>query len=210
MALACLALALQPRIEALAAGVCRRLPGKQLAGQGCVFLLAAAILLRQNQLVLPQLTVLGFSDSEFTDRRTQRAEAQEVIRYLSDDDRVFFVSQGDDGMDWLPLSLISTRLLLITPALKITVGAVPSAWLNFALKMASKTVTIILIRLKILMRPCGTVAAIMCISSVLDDIFVQSYATLFTDGLQAAQKGQTVLYEVTPEGFAPVAMEVVT
>ena len=41
----------------------------------------------------------------------------------------------------------------------------------------------------------------------IDDIFVQSYAELFTDGLAAAQSGQTVLYRVTDAGFAPVEME---
>ena len=42
----------------------------------------------------------------------------------------------------------------------------------------------------------------------IDDIFVQSYASLFTDSLQAAQNGETVLYKVTEAGFAPVEMEV--
>ena len=42
----------------------------------------------------------------------------------------------------------------------------------------------------------------------IDDIFVQSYAELFTDGLAAAQSGETLLYRVTDAGFAPVEMEV--
>lgn len=31
-----------------------------------------------SQLILPQLSVLGFADSEFTDRRAERAEAELV------------------------------------------------------------------------------------------------------------------------------------
>ena len=42
----------------------------------------------------------------------------------------------------------------------------------------------------------------------LDDIFVQSYADLFTDKLAAAQSGETLLYRVTDAGFAPMQMEV--
>ena len=42
----------------------------------------------------------------------------------------------------------------------------------------------------------------------LDDIFVQSYADLFTDKLAAAQSGETLLHRVTDAGFAPMPMEV--
>ena len=65
-----------------------------------MLLLAAAMLFRLNQLVLPQLSVLGFSDSEFADRKAERAEAQLVCSYLGPDDRVFYVSQGDNGEGW--------------------------------------------------------------------------------------------------------------
>ena len=42
----------------------------------------------------------------------------------------------------------------------------------------------------------------------IDEIFVESYAELFTDGLAAAQNGETLLYRVTDAGFVPVEMEV--
>ena len=38
----------------------------------------------------------------------------------------------------------------------------------------------------------------------VDDIFVKSYAALFTDGLAGAQSGKVLLYRVTPQGYAPV------
>lgn len=44
----------------------------------------------------------------------------------------------------------------------------------------------------------------------LDDTFVASYAGLFTDSLQAALDGETVLYRVEEAGFAPVEMEAVS
>ncbi len=37
--------------------------------------MAAAMLVRVNGMILPQLSVLGFSDGEFADRKSARAEA---------------------------------------------------------------------------------------------------------------------------------------
>src|SRR5699024_5259737 len=112
MAVACLATALLPQIVVRQKKLAekdgptavivstRYTPRWGLAGQGAVLLLAVAMLLRQNQVVWPQLSVLGFADSEFSDRRSVRAEADLVCSYLNEDDRVFFVSQGDNGERW--------------------------------------------------------------------------------------------------------------
>ena len=63
--------------------------------------MAAAMLVRVNGMILPQLSVLGFSDGEFADRKTARAEADWLCSdYLNENDRVFFVSQGDNGEHW--------------------------------------------------------------------------------------------------------------
>ena len=74
-----------------------------------VLALACGMLFRQSQLILPQLSVLGFADSEFTDRRAERAEAQLVCSYLDPDDRVFYVGQGDNGEAGSAPCLIFTR-----------------------------------------------------------------------------------------------------
>ena len=42
----------------------------------------------------------------------------------------------------------------------------------------------------------------------IDEIFIQSYAELFSDGLAAARGGETLVYQVENGGFTPVAMEV--
>lgn len=42
----------------------------------------------------------------------------------------------------------------------------------------------------------------------LDAGFVAAYGSLFTDGLAAAENGETLLYRITPDGYEPVAMEV--
>lgn len=206
MALACLALSLQPRIETAAAP--SRLPAKQLAGQGIVLLLAAGILLRQNQLVLPQLTVLGFSDSEFSLRRSQYAEAQEVCRYLNDGDRVFFVSQGDDGMDWFAAVFDFYPILIDYSGVEDNGGGGTFGLAELCPEEGVENRYYHAYTVKEFDAAVRDSGCTYLYIQRLDDIFVESYASLFTDGLQAAQDGRTVLYAVTPAGFAPVPMEV--
>lgn len=74
------------------------------------------MLFRQGQLILPQLSVLGFADSEFTDRRAERAEAELVCSYLAPDDRVFYVGQGDNGEGWFSAVFDFTRFWWTIPA----------------------------------------------------------------------------------------------
>ena len=46
--------------------------------------MVAAMLVRVNGMILPQLSVLGFSDGEFADRKTARAETISKILYPND------------------------------------------------------------------------------------------------------------------------------
>lgn len=106
LALGCLSVALLPQITVKCEAdgptavfaATRRQP--QAAFELFVLVLACGMLFRQSQLILPQLSVLGFADSEFTDRRAERAEAELVCSYLAPDDRVFYVGQGDNGEGW--------------------------------------------------------------------------------------------------------------
>ena len=182
-----------------------------LAGQGAVLVLAAAMLLRQGQLVLPQLSVLGFADSEFSDRRTIRAEAELVCSYLTPDDRVFFVSQGDNGERWFSAvfdfypylvdysGVVSTMVggggELGLPELQPTEeGSKQTYYHGFTAEELDSIVR-------------GNGCTVLYLQKI-DDIFVQSYQDLFTDGLEGVLSGQTLLYRVTEDGFAPMEMEV--
>ena len=106
LALGCLSAALLPQITVKGGAdgptavftAVRRQP--QAVFELFVLTLACGMLFRQSQLILPQLSVLGFADSEFTDRRAERAEAELVCSYLAPDDRVFYVGQGDNGEGW--------------------------------------------------------------------------------------------------------------
>src|SRR5699024_8194120 len=178
-----------------------------LAGQGAVLLLAAAMLLRVDQMVLPQLSVLGFADSEFADRRGIRAEAELVCRYLDEDDRVFFVSQGDNGERWfsavfdfypylVDYSGIVSEMIggggeLGLPELRPQEEGPKNYYYHgFTAE-----------ELDAIVRGNGCTVLYL---QTLDDIFVESYRELFTDGLAAALSGDTLLYRVTDAGFAPV------
>lgn len=182
-----------------------------LAGQGAVLLLAAAMLLRQGQLVLPQLSVLGFADSEFSDRRSIRAEAELVCSYLEPDDRVFFVSQGDNGERWFSAVFDFYPILVdYSGIVSEMIGGGGELGLpelqpqeegpkNFYYHGFTAEELDAVVR--------GNGYTVLYLQTI-DDIFVESYQDLFTDGLAAALDGETLLYRVTDEGFAPMEMEV--
>ena len=219
IALACLVLVLQPYTEMVrfrmkdgpAVAFKCSAPRFALAGQGAVLLLAAAMLFRLNQLVLPQLSVLGFSDSEFADRRVERAEAQLVCSYLEPDDRVFYVSQGDNGEGWFSAVFDFYPILVDYSGVVSTMEGGGGTFGLPELRPAEEGVKQYYYHPYTAQRLADTIRENGCTVLYLqqiDDIFVTSYAGLFTDGLAAAQNGETLLYRVTDDGFAPVEMEV--
>ncbi len=178
---------------------------RALAGQALVLVLAAGMLLRWHQLVLPQLSVLGFSDSEFIDRRRDRDEAAAVSRALDETDRIFFVSQGDNGQRWFS-AVFDFYPLAVDYSGTVEQGGGGGTFGLAALEPADEGVKkyyyhpYTAAELDAAVRQSGCTVLYI---QALDDIFVQSYAELFTDGLAAAQDGTTPIYRVTDAGFAP-------
>ena len=219
IALACLALALQPGVESLA------LPGKDgptvqmrmvrprfaLLGEGALLALAALCLLRQHQLVEPQLSVLGFSDSEFTDRRSARAEAEWVCANLNPNDRVFYVSQGDNGEGWFSAVFDFYPVLVDYSGVVVTMEGGGGTFGLPELRPDEETTRSYYYhpytaeKLDATLRENGCTVLYL---QKIDDIFVQSYKELFTDELAHALAGETLLYRVTEAGYAPMEMEV--
>lgn len=207
MALACLALALQQVPQG-------KTSRRTLAGQGAVLVLAAAMLFRLNQLVLPQLSVLGFSDSEFTDRKLQRTAAETASRYLDPDDRVFYVCQGDDGKAWFAAVYDFYPIIVdysgTSDAATGTYNGGGGTFGREDLRPEEEGPRRYYFHAYTADEFDAVVRSNGCNVLYLDrvdDIFVQSYAELFTDGLAAALAGETTLYTVTDTGFAPIAME---
>ena len=224
LALGCLSVALLPQITVKCEAdgpttgfaATRRQP--RLAFELFVLVLACGMLFRQGQLILPQLSVLGFADSEFTARRAECAEADLVCSYRAPDDRVFYGGQGDNGEGWFsavfdfyPILVDysgtvttdpdtgETKMIggggeLGLPELQPAEGVKNTYYHGFTAQELDSIVR-------------GNGCTVLYIQT-LDDIFVQSYADLFTDKLAAAQSGETLLYRVTDAGFAPMPMEV--
>ncbi|MDD4850239.1 MAG: hypothetical protein PHO10_06010 [Gemmiger sp.] len=215
VALACLSLVLQVADANPSANSAKKISAlRPLAGQGAVLLLAVGMLFRLNQLVLPQLSVLGFSDGEFSDRKAQRSRAAYACGYLGAEDRVFYVSQGDTGQNWFAAVFDFYPVIVDysgtadaekniyaggggtfgLPNLKPTEEGVPQRYYHpytvpqFAALVAESGCDYIYI-------------------DHLDDIFVESYAPLFADDLAAALAGETLLYRTGPQGYTPVTME---
>ena len=217
MALACLMIALQPQLETVskvngptaAFTTSRYAPKRPLAAQGIVLLLAVAMLVRQNQIVLPQLSVLGFADSEFADRKQARAEAEYVCENLQPDDRVFYVSQGDNGEGWFSAVFDFYPVLVDYSGIMSEMNGgggtfgLPELKPDEGVK-ATYDHAFTADELDAIVR--GNGCTVLYIQK-LDDIFVQSYSDLFTDKLAAAQAGETLLYRVTDAGYAPVEMQ---
>lgn len=212
IALAALSLVLQPRTEHTAALTITR-PRFELAGRGALLALSAAMLFRVDQMILPQLSVLGFSDSEFTDRRALCEEAEQVSGCLADTDRVFFVSQGDTGQNWFS-AVMDFYPILVDYSGDASEGGAGGGGGTFGLAELQPAEegpknyyyhAYTAAELDAVVRESGCTVLYL---QRIDDIFVQSYAELFTDGLEAAQNGETLLYRVTDAGYVPVAMEV--
>lgn len=215
IALACLALALQGRtVPAKAETALPASPWdrrRALAGQGAVLLLACAMLLRLNQMVLPQLSVLGFSDSEFADRKAERAEAQLVCSYLEEDDRVFYVSQGDNGEGWFSAVFDFYPVLVDYSGVVSTMEGGGGTFGLPELEPEEESTKKYYYHPYTAQRLDATIRENGCTViylQTIDEIFVESYAELFTDGLAAAMNGETLLYRVTDAGYTPVEMEV--
>ena len=143
----------------------------------------------------PQFTILGVSEGEYAAVRAERAVAEAAAESIAPGARVFLVRQGDEGFYWFlynqtlrPLDLVYGEGGATYGDPALTDGAsdpyfAPYTAAEFAAMLQKEDITWVL-------------------AARVDDGFVASYHTLFTDGLAAAQNGP-VLYQVTPEGLAP-------
>lgn len=203
LALAALASALQSR-------ACP--PARSLAGQGALGLLAVVMMLRVGQMVLPQFSVLGFSDAAFADQRIQQARADAVAAAAQPGSRIFLVSQGDDGLEWFEYSYDLLPLVLDYSGDQEQGGGGGTFGLPGLRPSEEDSLRWYYYHAYTAKEWEETVRQSGCryiFVDRLDDIFIESYAALFSDGLAAAAEERTLLYEVTPEGpFTPVEMEV--
>ncbi len=174
------------------------------------------MLLRVNMLVLPQFSVLGFSDAEFADQKLMQQKAEAVKTAMGDDSRVFLVTQGDNGLKWFTYGCYLQPNVLDYSGWEQdketgrwgagggTFGLpenTPDPEQPGAIYYHSYTPE----ELEKAIRESGSRYVFV---EKLDPGFAAAYGALFEDGLSAAENHETLLYKVEDGLFAPVAMEV--
>lgn len=142
----------------------------------------------------PQFTLLGVGGGEYAAVRGEVAVAKAAKETIEPGRKVFLIRQGDEGFSWFLFNQQLCPALVYgeggatygEPALVegMTYGA-PYTKEEFAALLEKEQVDLLLV-------------------SRVDDIFEESYAGLFTDGLAAAKAGPA-LYEKGEAGWTPAA-----
>ena len=188
----------------------------RLLGQAGALAFACLMLLRVNMMVLPQMSVLGFSDATFADQYLIMEKVDAVKAQIDEDDRIFFVSQGDDGLLWFTYSCYFQPNILDYSGWELDeeTGLYGAGGGTFCLPENMPEVKeggALYFHAYSTEDFAKAVAESGCeyiFVEKLDAGFVAAYGSLFTDGLAAAENGETLLYRITPDGYEPVAMEV--
>lgn len=142
----------------------------------------------------PQFTIFGASRNVYAEEAARSVQADQIRAALEPDDCVFLIRQGDDGFYWFWYAQALMPNILEYGAGGGTYGS--PEYEEGQPYYQSCTAE----ELENLIAESGA----NCILTVkTDDIFVKSYADLFTDGLDAAQQG-IALYRPGTEGYTPV------
>lgn len=142
-----------------------------------------------------QFTIPGVSQGEYAAVRAEQAVAEQAAGLIAPGDRVFLIRQGDEGFYWFLYNQSLLPLHLVYGEGGATYGDpshgdgdpyfAPYTAQEFAAMLADEGADWLLV-------------------ARIDDVFVDSYAALFTDGLDAALQGPE-LYRATADGWAPAA-----
>ena len=189
-------------------------------GSAGVLALGCLMLLRVNMMVLPQMSVLGFSDATFADQHLMMSRAQAIKEQVQSDSRIFIVSQGDDGTQWFTYSCYLQPNVLDYSGWDQVVEAdgtkkYGAGGGTFGLpehqpqdETSSEAMYYHAYTKDEFAQAVHQSGCDYIFVDKLDDGFVQAYGELFTDQLQQALAGETILYHITANGYEPVTMEV--
>ena len=188
----------------------------RLLGQAGALAFACLMLLRVNMMVLPQMSVLGFSDATFADQYLIMEKVDAVKAQIDEDDRIFFVSQGDDGLLWFTYSCYFQPNILDYSGWELDeeTGLYGAGGGTFCLPENMPEVKeggaryFHAYSTEDFAKAVAESGCEYIFVEKLDAGFVAAYGSLFTDGLAAAENGETLLYRIAPGGYEPVAMEV--
>lgn len=170
----------------------------RLACKGVLLIVVAASTLRWASCVRPELCFINYPDShESTLRNRSESVAQETA-VIGEDERTFFVWQGDDGFEWFSYCY---EFLPRTLDYSFGGGTLGTPELGGAIAMTQEDLCEYLVE-----NDCSYIYL-----GNIDDLFINSYASLFEDGLENWNKETMHLYKVCTENgqmsFAPVLGE---
>lgn len=143
----------------------------------------------------PQFTILGVNRNVYAENEARSAQVAQLREQLDPTDRVFLIRQGDDGFYWFWYAQELLPNIVPYGAGGGTYGCPAFDQGQPYYQSYTKTELAQLIR---------DSNADVILTAQIDPIFVDSYGTLFTDGLKAAQSGPA-LYRVTPSGYSPMS-----
>ena len=156
--------------------------------------------------------VLGYPDAYFEEVKQSAAVAQSVVDTVDRESRVFYVYQGDNGEHWFGQSYNLLPVMLDpSGVVNEEKGWSGGSGGTFGLAELANgdpyyhPYTPAQLSSYLAESGCGYMLVEHC-----DDIFVQSYAEMFTDGLAAAADGPALYaVEITDSGavMTPVEME---
>jgi hypothetical protein len=195
----------------LARSLCMAKPGS--VGAGFLLLFAVGCGARTIEYVQPQLSVLDYTEGYFADRRLDITYVEQAKQYLTSEDHVFFVSQGDDGMRWfMQYYEFYPEVILdysfgggtLSGNFQPLAGAFTGASnMHFTQEQVeyftSRTLTAETL--------CEYLEAAGCTAIYLDnidDVFVRDYGALFTDGLSTGARLYRIEGVGTQMRFVPV------
>jgi len=177
-------------VFAAAAGSAKR-AGPVWLGRLAALTLAAAFALRCGADIEPQYTVFGAPRQEFSAAHTAQATADWAVAQTPADASLFLVHQGDDGYHWFEYSTLCLPRIVAYGAGGGTYG-LPELEQGGYYQPRTQTEFVQMVW----QSGAGYLLVTQC-----DEIFVQSYAALFSDELAAAQQGGAVLYRLSGAEF---------
>ncbi|MEG0911456.1 MAG: hypothetical protein RSF70_07710 [Ruthenibacterium sp.] len=170
---------------------------------GVTLVLCAGLFVRFSRLVQPQLCVIDYPDSVYTEYVQLHADTRDVTQEIEPDARTYYINQTNhDGAQWFRNSYEFVPYVLAYSHGGGNFGSPavlqPEILVNNALSAAEWAAELVTQR-------CDYVYL-----DETDDLFWNSYASLFSDGGAGAKQGKTKLYAVKINGnpqLLPVTAE---
>ncbi len=168
---------------------------------GVVSGLAVVMLVRFSTLMMPQFTILGYPEPYFNEMKQSEQNAQAVTQAVPRNSRIFYVYQGDNGEHWFRQSY-NLLPLLTDPSGSVDEQKGWSGGMGGTFGLAELANGDLYYHPYTPQQLSSYLIESKCdylYIEQLDEIFEQSYAELFEDGLKNAQN-KPVLYQINQKG----------